>query len=124
MGGKIRKHLDYYPRDPYGYNRGPRDYVVRYICDRQETLRVFIPRERLDDAQANGLVLYVRPRGGLEEVLTLPPNYISGFKLAAWSPEGARLTIPAQAVLPTHVQPDHANPNPADNKKPIIYGEN
>ncbi|MCF6329549.1 MAG: hypothetical protein L3J02_07110 [Henriciella sp.] len=122
--------MRYYPRDPY-YNQGPTDYVVRRSCSRQENLRIFIPRERLDVAETNGLILYLRPRGGQEEVLSLPPNYISGFKLAAWSPEGSRLTIPGKplssvqvAQTPIPYRGDAASTGKVDPNKPIIYGEN
>jgi len=120
----VRRQMNYYPRDRY-YNQGPTDYVVRRSCDRQENLRVFVPRGRLDAAEAQGLVLYVSPRGGQEEMLVLPPNYISGFKLAAWSPEGERLTMPGKVNRPVQAvqtaTPYQAKPDP---NKPIIYGEN
>ena len=120
----VSHELRYYPRDNY-YGGGYRDVTVRYKCDRQETLRVFIPRDRLDAAEQNGLLLYLRPKAGREEVLALPTNYITGFKLAAYSPEGKRLTIPgspvrlsrkAETILPPKAEPDAS--------APIIYGEN
>ena len=129
-GNSIKRQMNYYPRDSY-YNRGRTDYVVRRSCSRQENLRVFIPRERLDAAEINGLILYLRPRGGQEEVLSLPPNYISGFKLAAWSPEGSQLTIsgkplsPIQAAqAPIPYRGNVASTGKTDPNKPIIYGEN
>jgi len=129
---KFRREMHYYPRDPY-YG-GSTDYVVRRSCDRQENLRIFIPRERLDAAEINGLILYLRPRGGQEEVLSLPPNYIRGFKLAAWSPQGPQLTIQGRPLEPqqaaqtqaqkqaqTQQVPEQSKPDP---KKPIIASDN
>ena len=120
----VRREVHYYPRDPY-YDTGYRSVTVRHKCDRRENLRVFIPRERLDAAEQNGLLLYLRPRAGREEVLALPTNYIAGFKLAAFSPEGQRLTIPGNAVRlsqkPKTTLPSKAEP---DASAPIIYGEN
>jgi len=60
------------------------DYVVNYSCQRQESLRVFVPNERLLSAERNGLLLYVRPNNGIEETVVLPPNYIKGFLMAAY----------------------------------------
>jgi len=129
------RHLNYYPTDPF-YNPGYVDTVVRRYCARQENLRVFIPRERLDAAKISGISLLIRPRGGREEVLNLPPNYIAGFMLAAWTPEGRRMTIPGypaprpapkqKPALETLQETNAPLPNPQtpDPKKPIIYGEN
>lgn len=121
--GKFKRQLDYYPSDPY--YRGSTDYVVSRSCDRQENLRIFIPRERLDAAEANGLVLYLRPRGGQEEMLILPPNYITGFKLAAWSPQGPQLTIQGRPLEPAQTeQAETAEPDKPSSSEPIIYGGN
>ncbi len=130
------RHLNYYPTDPY-YNPGYVDTVVRRYCARQENLRVFVPRKRLDAAKTNGISLLIRSRGGREEVLNLPPNYITGFMLAAWTPEGRNMTIPGYplprpepnsepqqetlAPMPNPKSPVSKSPSP---KKPIIYGEN
>ncbi len=83
---------NYYPGDPY-YDGGVRDISVSYRCIREESLRVFIPKDRLNIAEQRGLVLYLRPQTGREEALFLPPNYITGFKMAAYSPEGVGLAI-------------------------------
>lgn len=108
--------LQYYPGDPY-YEGGYRDVTVRYRCVRQESLRVFVPKQRLDDAEYRGLALYLRPQVGREEAVFLPPNYIAGFKLAAYSPEGPEFTIQGEPIdLGKQVKPA-----PAD--KPIIYGQ-
>jgi len=134
------RHLNYYPTDPF-YNPGYIDTVVRRYCARQENLRIFVPRERLDAAKYTGITLLVRPRGGREEVLSLPPSYIAGFMLAAWTPEGRNMTIPGYplprpapsreiqqktqqetlAPLPAPKQQDPKNPDPI---KPGIYGDN
>lgn len=130
------RHLNYYPTDPF-YNPGYIDTVVRRYCERQENLRVFVPRERLEQAKLGGLNLLIRPRGGREEVLDLPPNYISGFMLAAWTPEGQKMTIPARA-LPRQITPQAEQEQEAqtqtnapktktpkpDPTQPIIYGDN
>ena len=110
------KELKYYPGDPY-YEGGYRDVTVRYRCVRQESLRVFVPKDRLDDAEYRGLVLYLRPQVGREEAVFLPPNYIAGFKLAAYSPEGPEFTIQGEPID----LGKQAKPAPAD--KPIIYGQ-
>jgi len=112
----LKRHLDYDQTQPY-YDRGSTGYVVSRRCDRQESLRVFIPRERLDAAAHSGLRLYFRPKAGREEVLVLPANYISGFKLAAYSPEGKHLTIPGN---PARLSDKPQRPDP---QKPIIYGQ-
>ena len=123
---KFPRQMNYYPRDLY--YRGTSDYVVRRRCGRQEHLRIFVPRERLDATETNGLVLYLRPRGGQEEVLSLPPNYITGFKLAAWSPQGPQLTIqgkplePIQAAQAPTIEPDEMSE--PSSYEPIIYGGN
>jgi hypothetical protein len=130
------RHLNYYPTDPF-YNPGYIDTVVRRYCERQENLRVFVPRERLEQAKLGGLNLLIRPRGGREEVLDLPPNYISGFMLAAWTPEGQKMTIPVRA-LPRQITPQAEQEQEAqtqtnapkaktpkpDPTQPIIYGDN
>ena len=119
--------MRYYPRDRY-YDPRPRDYVVRRSCDRQENVRIFVPRQRIDAARDTGLIVYLRPRGGQEEVLSLPPNYITGFTLAAWSPQGEHLTInggPRNLSAPTVPQPSAPQPSPRPSANtPIIYGEN
>ena len=121
--GKFPHQLDYYPQDPY--YRGTTDYVVRRRCDRQENLRIFIPRERLDAAETRGLVLYLRPRVGQEEALILPPNYITGFKLAAWSPQGPQLTIQGRPLEPIQsAQRPTVEPDKPSATEPIIYGGN
>ncbi len=112
----MKRHLDYDPVVSY-YDPSPSGYVVRRRCDRQENLRIFIPRERLDAVDHSGLQLYLRPKAGREEVLTLTANYIAGFKLAAYSPEGERLTIPGRPIR------FESKPERPDPKKPIIYGE-
>ena len=109
------------------YNPGYTDYVVDYSCQRQETLRVFIPLERLLAAEKNGLLLYLRPRNGIEETVVLPPNYISGFLLAAYSPEGKRLAIesgPARAMIPSSNTVVPAPQIEPSARSPIIYGGN
>ena len=113
--------------DPHTrYNPGYSDYVVDYTCQRQETVRVFIPRERLLAAEKNGLLLYLKPRNGIEETIVLPPNYISGFLLAAYSPDGKRLTVDERRS--SNVQTDATNvPAPVSEpsaRTPIIYGGN
>ena len=106
--------------DPYDrrYDPGYTDYEVSYSCQRQESLRVFIPRERLLAAEKNGLLLYVKPRNGIEETIALPPNYISGFLLAAYSADGKRIAPPVPAPQSAQPQP---NPEPS-SRTPIIYG--
>jgi hypothetical protein len=67
-------------------------------------------------AERKGLVLYVRPRTGLEETIVLPPNYISGFMMAAYSPESGRSiqTVPETALK---------TPDQPSSSTPIIYGD-
>lgn len=108
------KELNYYPGDPY-YGGGYTDVTVRTRCAREESLRVFVPKERLDDAEYRGLVLYLRPRAGREEALFLPPNYVTGFKLAAYSPQGPEFTMQGEPITIEN------NNKPKD--KPIIYGQ-
>ena len=113
------RELKYYPSQ---YNGGYRDVTVRYRCMRQENLRVFIPRKRLDAAEDTGLILYIRPQNWSEEKLVLPPNYVAGFKLAAYSPQGKQLTIPGKPVQLSQT----ARPKPEAAAKPketIIYGK-
>ncbi|NNC38143.1 MAG: hypothetical protein HKO02_11845 [Hyphomonadaceae bacterium] len=114
---KVNMQMRY---DPYSrrYDPGYTDYQVSYSCQRQESLRVFIPRERLLAAEKNGLLLYVKPRNGIEETIALPPNYISGFLLAAYSPDGKRIT-------PSVIPPKSADQVPKPERSagtPIIYG--
>ncbi len=125
--------MNYYPRDPYYDGYSGVDYVVRRRCDRQEYIRVFVPRERLNASERTGLLLYFRPQAGREEVLIFPPNYISGFKMAAYTPEGRGMTIPGRpftAQTPSisaapQSQPVNSYTAPThDPSTPIIYGEN
>lgn len=123
VSSKVRE-MNYYPRDRY-YDYGQTDYVVRRSCDRQENIRIFVPRARLDAAEMRGLLVYLRPRGGQEEVVSLPPNYISGFKMAAWSPEGQHMTMPERAKKSLQASQQSIPSKPvADPNKPIVYGEN
>ncbi len=123
------KHIEtpYYP-DPYYYGPGINEYEVRYRCRRQETLQIYIPKARLDDAARNGLVLFLRPRAGADETMVLPANYISGFKLAAYDPQGQSLAIerPTPPPTPPNYQTGSregtTTQKPASSK-PIIYGE-
>lgn len=115
---KINTDLNYDP-----YHRVPqsayKDYVVQYSCQRQESLRVFVPRERLLATERNGMLLYVRPRAGVEETIALPPNYVRGFMLAAYSDQGERLSTP---IAPASI----LNEEPVDSipaNRPIIYGQ-
>ena len=94
--------------------------MVNYSCQRQESLRVFIPRERLLAAEKNGLLLYLRPQNGIEETVVLPPNYISGFLLAAYTPAGERMTIEGK---PDSAVPTASKIEPSAHT-PIIYGGN
>ena len=99
----FQRERNYYPGDPY-YDEGYRDISVSYRCVREESLRIFIPIDRLNIAEQRGLVLYLRPQTGREEALFLPSNYITGFNMAAYSPEGAGLAIqgaPADFRKPT-----------------------
>ena len=86
-----RRHLDFFPRDGYG----ARDVVTSRTvdCAREETLRVFLPAERLDAARFDGLTLIVLDQEGYETPVFIPPNYIEGFRLAATGqirPQGIR----------------------------------
>ena len=117
-----RREMRYYPRQQHTSRR---NISIRYSCIRQENLRVFIPKDRVDAAETGGLLLYLQPKRGRAEALVLPTNYISGFKLAAYSPEGPNLTIqgspvairkrPAAIATPLAKEPDAS--------VPIIYGE-
>lgn len=114
---KVNTQMRYDPRNRY--NPGYTDYQVSYSCQRQESLRVFVPRERLLAAEKNGLLLYIKPRNGIEETIALPPNYISGFLLAAYSPDGERVSVAQEA-------PKNTKPTPTSEpsaRTPIIYGE-
>ena len=118
------RQMNYYPRDRY-YDYGPTDYVVRRSCERQENIRIFVPRARIDAAEQRGLLVYLRPRSGQEEVVSLPPNYISGFKLAAWSSEGQQMTLPGRAQGALQASQQATSPKAVvDPNKPIIYGKN
>jgi len=120
---KTRMRYDPYTR----YNPGYSDYVVDYTCQRQETVRVFIPRERLLAAEKNGLLLYLRPRNGIEETVVLPPNYISGFLLAAYSPDGQRFAVQKGQPQTAIKSPKTEIPAPISEpsaRTPIIYGGN
>lgn len=122
---KVTTEMRYHPQSRY--NPGYTDYVVNYSCQRQESLRVFIPRERLLAAEKNGLLMYLQPRNGIEETIALPPNYISGFLLAAYSPEGQRLTIEGEPVRIDNQEPKTEIPTPKTEpsaRTPIIYGGN
>jgi hypothetical protein len=122
---KVKTEMRYHPQSRY--NPGYTDYVVNYSCQRQESLRVFIPRERLLAAQKNGLLLYLQPQNGIEETIALPPNYISGFVLAAYSPEGHRLTIEGDPTRIGNQVPQTVPPPPKTEpsaRTPIIYGGN
>lgn len=101
--------------------------MVDYTCQRQETVRVFIPRERLLAAEKNGLLLYLRPRNGIEETVVLPPNYISGFLLAAYSPDGQRFAVQKGQPQTAIKSPKTEIPAPISEpsaRTPIIYGGN
>ncbi len=111
-----REH-NYYPGDPY-YDGGIRDISVSYRCVREESLRIFIPKDRLNIAEQRGLVLYLRPQTGREEALFLPPNYITGFKMAAYSPEGAGLAIQGAPVDFSKPATRTQNPVPAPRTNP------
>lgn len=80
-------------------------------CAREETLRVFLPAERLDAARFDGLNLIVLDREGYETPVFIPPNYIEGFRLAATGqiqPQGIR-SNPTHGTL-THVTQSQSLP--------------
>lgn len=83
--------LNYYSGGLPGYIRP--SYTVRHECKRQENLRVFIPKSRIEAAQETGLVVYLQPRASREQTLKLPPNYLQGFYMAAYTPLGERLAL-------------------------------
>lgn len=118
---KFDRELNYYAHSPYNLG-GYRDVSVRYRCLRQETVRVFVPRDRLNGASGSGLALYLRPRSGREEQMILPSNYINGFKLAAYSPQGEQLTIQGAPVQFNQSQKTVSKLPPKANT-PIIYGQ-
>ena len=76
-----RRELNFFPDDGYG----GRSVVSaqRVDCAREDRLRVFIPNARLDAARFDGLTLVALDAQGGETPIYLPPNYISGFRLAA-----------------------------------------
>lgn len=80
-GRTVRRQLDFFPRDGYG---GREVVTSRSVdCAREETLRVFLPADRLDAARFDGLTVLVLDRDGGETPVFIPPNYIEGFRLAA-----------------------------------------
>lgn len=96
------------------------EYIIRTRCKRVENIRIFVPRERLEGAGHDGLILYVRPRFGPAETIVLPENYIEGFKLAAYSPEGETLTRTGAPIRFSEEAPTTA-PAQDDPRQPIIY---
>ncbi|HHL42666.1 MAG TPA: hypothetical protein ENJ42_03535, partial [Hellea balneolensis] len=57
-----RPNLNYYPgAGAYGGYMSE-SYRVRHKCRRQENLRVFIPKQRIEAARDTGLVVYLQPR--------------------------------------------------------------
>lgn len=75
-----RRELNFFPDDGYG---GRSVVSARSVdCAREDKLRVFIPNARLDAARFDGLTLVALDEQGGETPIYLPPNYISGFRLA------------------------------------------
>ena len=117
-----RTELNYYPSDTY-YGGGYSDVQVSYRCAREESLRIFIPRDRLDVAEQNGLTLYLRPKVGREEAVYLPRNYITGFKLAAYSPQGPQFTIQGEPIDLSKRADKTTASTQQSMDTPIIYGQ-
>lgn len=78
---RSRTRLDFFPGDAYGGRSVVTSQSVD--CAREETLRLFIPAERLDAARFDGMTVLVLDRDGQEWPVYVPPNYIEGFRLAA-----------------------------------------
>ncbi|MBL4870357.1 MAG: hypothetical protein JKX72_05335 [Robiginitomaculum sp.] len=117
-----RTELNYYPSDTY-YGGGYTDVQVSYRCVREESLRIFIPRDRMDNAEQNGLTLYLRPKVGREEAVYLPRNYITGFKLAAYSPQGQQFTIQGEPIDLSKRMDKTTTSTQQSTSPPIIYGQ-
>ena len=58
------------------------DYVVSSSCERQERIRVFVPKERMAAAERYGLNLYFRSNSGDERPVIVSPNYVMGYQMA------------------------------------------
>jgi len=75
-----RRKLNFFPDDGYG---GRSVVSSRSVdCAREDTLRVFIPNDRLDAARFDGLTLIALDAQGGETPIYIPPNYIQGYRLA------------------------------------------
>ncbi|MEE9347149.1 MAG: hypothetical protein V3U82_03075 [Robiginitomaculum sp.] len=66
-----------------GYGYGDREIVIRTSCARREKLRVFVPKERLLDAEHYGMTLYIRGKSGDERPLVITPNYVMAYQMAS-----------------------------------------
>lgn len=58
------------------------DYIVQSQCERQERIRVFVPKERMAAAERYGLSLYFRSNSGDESPVIVSPNYVMGYQMA------------------------------------------
>ena len=54
-------------------------------CAREENLSVHISYDRLEAALDTGLTIFVLDRDGQDIPVYIPPNYIEGFGIAAFS---------------------------------------
>lgn len=92
---RSKRQLNFFPNSGAGVSNVVTTTSVD--CAREETLRVFIPADRLDAARFDGLTMVVLDREGGQTPLFVPPNYIQGFSLAASQyvpPQGIRQNVP------------------------------
>ena len=88
----------------YRYNRGfygsmhgyaSSQYVITSACMRREKLRVFVPSQKLREAEQAGLTLHIRGLSGDERALSLTPNYILGYQMASGAATPVNVASPS-----------------------------